>query len=77
MKIPETVIVSEVQHLVTKIGQHEREDGILHEVIEWAARHLVQFGKVLKVGHLAGTPPGDNKQTQLNWLHYDDGICYM
>lgn len=32
--IPKTVVVSEVQHLVTKVGQHEREDGILHEVIE-------------------------------------------
>lgn len=34
MTIPETLDVSKVQHLVTKIGQHEREDGILHEVIE-------------------------------------------
>ena len=34
MTIPETVVVSEVQHLVTKVSQHERENGILHEVIE-------------------------------------------
>lgn len=39
--IPKTVVISEVQHLVTKVGQHEREDGILHKVIERAARHLV------------------------------------
>lgn len=32
--IPETLDISKVQHLVTKVGQHEREDGILHEVIE-------------------------------------------
>lgn len=39
--IPEALDISKVQHLVTKVGKHEREDGILHEVIERAARHLV------------------------------------
>ena len=59
--IPEAFDVSEIQHLVTKVSQHEREDGILHEVIERATRHLVQLGEVLKVGHLPKTPSGNNR----------------
>ena len=41
VNLPEFLKVIQIQHFAVKVRQHEREDGILHEVIEWASRHFV------------------------------------
>ena len=32
------------------LGQYKRDNRVLHEVVERAARHLVEVGEILKVG---------------------------
>ena len=39
--LPEALEVSEIQHVVIKVGKYERKDGILHEIIERTSRHFV------------------------------------
>lgn len=34
VNLPEFLEVIQIQHFAVKVRQHEREDGILHEVIE-------------------------------------------
>ena len=41
VKLPEFLEVIQIQHFAVKVRKDEREDGILHEVIEWASRHFV------------------------------------
>lgn len=41
VNLPEFLEVIQIQHFAVKVRKHEREDGILHEVIEWASRHFV------------------------------------
>lgn len=53
---PVDVGVLQVQRLARVIPQDEWEHRILHEVVEGAARMLVEMGQVLKVGDLSRTP---------------------
>lgn len=46
----------QVQSLTDVVSQDEGEDGILHEIVEGAARVLVEMGEVLKVGYLSWAP---------------------
>lgn len=48
--------VLQIQSFADVVSQDEGKDGILHEVIEWAAGVLVEMGKVLKVGYLSWAP---------------------
>ena len=46
---PVGMAVSQVQRVTRVLAQNEREDGILHEVVEGAAGHLVEGHEVLEV----------------------------
>lgn len=39
--VPESLEVVEIQHFASEVGQHERKDWILHEVIERTPCHLI------------------------------------
>lgn len=67
-EIPEALLCGQVYLLINVVVQNEREDWILHEIIEGTSTKLVELGQVLKVGHLAKSPSlSERKDT----VHFD------